>query len=491
MAAVNANWPGDTPMETIEDAFRVRLIVDEHSTIAADTHLFGQTVNVIPYHDGDQVTDASGALVDRGDSVIARYFPAGEIGFSIKHHRPSHRTLALEGRSTAEMITDFKLQDTHIGVVVGIVRDGKQGAITLNNPQHYEAGRFGSAKYPTIFLKPAYPPFLSEEQRAIFRDNIRTMLVGFNAVSKFPLKYNGDDPLGAHDLESLTRLSTMMVRAIAGDEEARRWFREDENHLYCAELAHVAASAGLMLPLNSPTFAPLVGEEVWNAFTQQVELHNRDEPSAFTELNQNRYVAEIELRVAPESLQRVTAYGPPGWGGDLSLAFRPMTAADVLDLFLKIHVPRETHGESLATVQARLLESMKPGIFAALGLNRVPIDDPRRIAVDRFLVQLTEVVGTKYKGYEDYRAAVEPLLQGARSLLAARGDEGEGLFIPPSLLHLAAQGRWPDGLLGLRYVGHGLHFSLVRAADSSLQSDLQAPPAVVQPKAAAASISFP
>lgn len=53
-----------------------------------------------------------------------------------------------------------------------------------------------------------------------------------------------------------------------------------------------------------------------------------------------------------------------------------------------------------------------------------------------------------------------PLLDQARQITGPRGD-GNGLFTPPSLFHVVAQGKQPGGLLGLEYVGHGVHFSLV------------------------------
>ena len=38
----------------------------------------------------------------------------------------------------------------------------------------------------------------------------------------------------------------------------------------------------------------------------------------------------------------------------------------------------------------------------------------------------------------------------------------EPLFVPPALIHFVAKGHCSGGLLGVEYVGHGLHFSLVR-----------------------------
>ena len=45
--------------------------------------------------------------------------------------------------------------------------------------------------------------------------------------------------------------------------------------------------------------------------------------------------------------------------------------------------------------------------------------------------------------------------------LVVSDDTGEGLFVPPSLFHVAAQGRHL-GLLRMQYEGHGLHASIVQ-----------------------------
>src|SRR5690606_7358115 len=89
--ALNDNWPGPR-MESVEDAHRVTVKIGDQ-TLVADTHLFGDELRVIPYHNDDNIQDVDGNTIARGDAVIAAYFPPGEIGIGIKHHRPSHRVL--------------------------------------------------------------------------------------------------------------------------------------------------------------------------------------------------------------------------------------------------------------------------------------------------------------------------------------------------------------------------------------------------------------
>jgi hypothetical protein len=464
MARLNADFPGATPMQTIEDAFRVTVMVGDQPLVA-DTHLFGP-VNVIPFSDTDNVTDAAGEPVARGDDVVAAYFQPGDIGIGVRHHRPQYRVLDLNGADASTMKEHFKFQDTHIEIVIGVVRDGQPGAITVNNPQGYQSGRFGTTTYAPIFLRPEYPDYLNDAQVRLFRDNIRTMLVGFNAVSNFPGDYNGGDPLAANTPERVREHAAMMVRAIAGDETARAWFREPAHQIYCAELAHVAFSAGLIMPLNAATFEPLVGAETWQAFVAAVAAHNQGQATAFTQLNQNQLVSLVQLAIAPEDLGSAPSYAPAGSGDDQRLAFQPMTMADIVEQWMRSHIPREVFGESLAPVQAAVLTQMRPGLLETMGMNQLPATDPRRVAVEQLFDQLVTVVGTQYASYDEFRAALAPLLEQARQITGPRDDSGTGLFVPPSVMHLVAQGRSPGGLVRLRYVGHGLHYSQVRRATS-------------------------
>ena len=53
------------------------------------------------------------------------------------------------------------------------------------------------------------------------------------------------------------------------------------------------------------------------------------------------------------------------------LAFQPMTAADIVQQFMRTHIPREILGESLAPVQGQVLMAMKPGLFEAMDMTTV------------------------------------------------------------------------------------------------------------------------
>ncbi len=452
-------WPGAGAVARIEDLLSVTVTISGEQ-IVAPTHLFAEPVRIIPYHDLDGVTDGAGEPVARGDQELARLYPPGSLGIAVRHHRPGYRVLRSDD-PPARLRDEFTLRDSHVELLVGVVRDGQPGVITLNSPQTYQRGRFGSADYPMVFLALELPEFLDPETRGAMVDNIRTLLLVFDAVLQFPIDYTTGDALAAHDPERVREHAVMAVRAIAGDQAARQWWVRPEHRLYCSELAFLTLSAGVLMPLNRTTFEPLVGADTWRSFVLEVERHQRGEPSNLTRWNANPFAALVPARLADEGLRPVLAYAPPGTQVP-ALALQPMTMADIVEHFLRTFLPRERLGERLAGAQAELLSSARVGVLVAMGLERRAKDDPELRAVLDLYARIHAVVAAQHASYAAFRAALEQPLAQARLLSIRDHETGRGLYAPPSLFHLVAQGRWPAGLVRLRYLGHGFHYSLVR-----------------------------
>jgi hypothetical protein len=472
--AANALWPDQVPIAKPADAWTALVKVGEQ-TIPAPTHLFGDVINIIPYSDQDGVTDATGAAIAYGDQEVAKVFKPGELGIGLKMHRPEKRFVDLNAAEASSMKEDFKLQDTHIEIIVGVeqAEHGAPGAITLNNPQTYENGRFGTAHYSLVFLRPEYPEYAGARVPD-YEANARLALVGFNAATDFPGDYNGGDPLGPRNPDMVRTYVDQMVMAMAGDAAAQAWFEQDENLVYCAELAFLALSAGVIQPLNATSMVPRVGQETWDAFVAEVDKHNKgvdefqasgtiseENLSNFVKLNDNKRVQLVRLELAPEDLVPLAQLSPdPASYGQL-LAYQPMTMSDIVEQFMRTHIPREVLGEALAPVQGAVLAKMKPGLLETMGMNQMPETDPRRVAVEQLFDQIVQVVGTPYDSYGAFREAIQPYLLQARSITGPRDDTGTGLFTPPSLFHVAAQGKH-TGILTLQYEGHGVHFSVAQ-----------------------------
>jgi hypothetical protein len=530
----NAIWPAATPATKLSDLYTVAIGLPTGHKIQAATHMFGEPVAVLPYHDEDgaSVVDASGTPIIQGDRELSYAFPPGAIGYAIKHHRPERRSLdfgalAAAGGSADALKEDMKLQDTHIELVVGVRRplggsgEMVDGVITLNNPQNYQQGRFGDAKYSMIFVRPKFPASVDVAAQLDYENNIRTMMLGFNAVSQFPGDYNGGDPLAAHSPDLVRDHVRQMVLSVAGEGEAQyaaqAFFRDQKNMIYCAELAHVSTSAGLLVPLNQAGLVDsgLVDQATFDRFKRLVEGHNEGLSTPFTQLNDNVYAKYVEATMAPGSLKSMAEIT----GESDRLAFRPQTMAEIVAGFLATHIPRADErlgGEALAPVQAAVLKAMQPGLYEAMGMDdglfqsmvgnaqdriaslqedladpelsearRVSTTDAiaaeevnlaqaqaqlagmaqKRAIVDATFDSVLEVVGTQYENYEAFRTALAPVMAQARALTGPRGDDGNGFFVPPSALHLVALGCLDDvrcgGLIGLDYVGHGIHLSAV------------------------------
>ena len=265
--AANAIWPDAVPIAKPADAYTALVKVGDQ-TIPAPTHLFGDVINIIPYSDQDGGNDATGAPFAFGDQEVAKVFKPGELGICLKMHRPEKRSIDLNNADPSSMKEDFKLQDTHIEIIVGVeaAEHGHPGAITLNNPQSYENGRFGTPTYSLIFLRPEYPAYAGARVPD-YEANARLALVGFNASTNFPGDYNGGDPLGPRNPDMVRTYVDNMVKAIGGDAAAQDWFAQDVNNIYCAELAFLSLSAGIIQPLNAATMVPRVGQEAWDALS--------------------------------------------------------------------------------------------------------------------------------------------------------------------------------------------------------------------------------
>ena len=528
LAAVNAKWPAaGFAAEKAEDVFSVLVQLENGKSFRANTHLFTKSVNVIPYANPDIEASVAGATDGRGDAVIAQYIQPGEVGLMIKHHRPEHRVLALGGGGP-EMKENFKLQDTHIGIIVGVERNGKPGAISINNPKGYESGAFGKDHYPMVFVKPTFPAGVDAATQKLYVDNIRSMAVLFNTVSTFPGDYNGGDPLAARTPDEIKRHVAMMVKAIGGDTNAQAWFTKPENLIYCAELAEVAFSAGILVPLTKSAIVGLDGdgfkinEADWSAFERAVStgwpFAAAGTPSADT-TPPNARLAEVaqykpdfaamsrlrpisELAALPKRADGLPAAG---------LAFEPMTMADIVQQFFRTHIPRaperqrgsvgapanmslEGMGEEVAPIQQMVLVKMEEGLYESMKIPKEgqgseqrqrKIDDgslmelpkkfaERAITPQDFTVKdvfdgLVKIIGVKYGSYTEFQKALQPWLLVARKVTSPRASKtGDGLFSPPSLYHSVAQrdeqgnSGHPGGYLGLQYLGHGVHYTLVK-----------------------------
>ena len=435
---------------SLSDLFTTFTSLPDGRKIASATHMLGQKedeLRLIAYDDADGPAQQD----------ISRFIAPGEIAITIKHHSP---------KPDDDKKERIKLQCTHIQIAVGVTVDGNAGVVTVNNPQDCQEGLFGEPSYPMIFVKPRFPKALAPSKVAQYVDNIRTWLVIANTLTKFPENnYNGGDPLATRSVGQIQMLAGKLVAALGGDADAMLWLHSSENHVYCAELAHVSLNLGIHMPLNQAT----LGTDAYGIVKEEVKTKK------FLATNTNRYVELIDLRIAPDDLMPIAdeiGFSVTEIDNDtpfgIGLAIEPFTVADIIECFVQETVPREKMGEELAPVQAEMLNRARPGLLQVVGMDVLSESDPKRQAVEQLYDQLVTVVGTKHGTYDAFREALRPLLASARKIANPRGD-GTGAFMPPHCFMVRATDcieggpHGPHrGILDWQYVGHGLHKNLLR-----------------------------
>ena len=117
---------------------------------------------------------------------------------------------------------------------------------------------------------------------------------------------------------------------------------------------------------------------------------------------------------------------------------------------------------------------MKPALKGMANLGNLPETDPRVQGFNQLFSAIHDVVSRPHASYDAFRTALKPLMDQARAATGPQqgGRPGENLFAPPHLYHVMAKGFGQgEGLLGLEYAGHNVHWSQVEQALNSDRSN--------------------
>jgi hypothetical protein len=449
---------------SLTDLFSTKTEVDG-KLVVAHTHMIGQSegdLRVIAYNNfrkPDKKTDES------QQKDLSRFILPGEFAVAIKHHCSKPKQKLLEC---------MKLQCTHIQVAIGVDSEGKQGVISISNPQDYHKrrnhsrariGLFGSVDYPSILIKPKFPEYFSPRLKRQYVDSIRTWLVIANTFSYFPGDgYNGGDPLATISVKDVKYLGDKLLAALTGDKTAKEWLRQPENMVYCAEMVHIGLNLGIHYPLNKA----ILGKKLYEMVRQELDSKN------FLVRNKNPYTRRVRLQMAPETLQPISEYLnssteiPEDTAFDSMLAIQPFTMVDILEKYIQKTIPREQMGEAVAPLQAKLIEEVKPVFLKAMKIEGLGANSPKREEIELLFKEILRVVGQSYQNYQAYIKALEPVLQKAYHFVKQIEQTGGVInaFIPPHCFLIRAtnsiEGKPGQGILGWQYLGHTLHNSLLK-----------------------------
>ena len=166
-------------------------------------------------------------------------------------------------------------------------------------------------------------------------------------------------------------------------------------------------------------------------------------------------IKHMQIGVSPRNLKAAHEYAPENLRAAESkkMAFGPMTAADIIANALAVQFPRSKWGEQVGSrVQADAWSGMKAGIMSQLqgSGNRSQMTPEQAGQVQQLLDGVGQVIAANHGTYDNFRAAIKPLLDRARALPGLQ-------FVPPHMFHLQAMSKdrtWTSqGLLGLEYGG--------------------------------------
>lgn len=393
-------------------------------SIETAPHMLGlhqDAINFIKYDNTDEQRQMD----------LIKLIGSGEIAISIKHHSPS-----------PEENEKIKLQCTHIQIAVGV----ENGVVTVNNPQNYEGGLFGSQEYPMIFIKPKFPSIVTTEQAKKYVDNIRTWLVIANTFTHFPSDYDGGDPLSCIDKASVLRMGEALIGALNGDAQCKAWLAESKQQIYCAELALLVLNLGLYFPLN---------EKHLGGNFQGVRSSLEDKK--FLLANRNEYIKLIPLTTAQEDLLPFDEVVVPDAGPELfwgGMAVKPFCVADIIEQFIQRVVPRQLLGEQDGSkYQAMAFESVRPSLTNFLRIE----NSEQRQYLENKLEIISNIVGKAFGSYSEFRQMITPHLKELSAFSLKHGCA----YVPPHCFLIRAtdnlMGGFNGGVLGWEYLGHGLH----------------------------------
>lgn len=293
-------------------------------------------------------------------------------------------------------------------------------------------------------------------------DNITAWMAIANTFSVFPRgAFNGKDPLLTTDLEKIIIMGEQLLKALMGEKAAFAWLRRPENRVYCGELIHLGLNLGIYYPLT-PTH---LGEEKYAVLKRRLA-----DPGVWRN-NRNPYIRQMKLSLPPDGLkplEQVCDFSrehiSPQPYFDPRLAIQPFTLADMLEVFVRMTVPREELGEKVAGLQVEQLEKIKSEFFKATGKEDMSAEDWHRRQIDEFYQKLIAVVGKEYSNYQEFAGRLEPFVRAARHFPEQFGTLNA--FMPPHCFLVRAreslQGKPRQGVLGWQYLGHGLHRTLLK-----------------------------
>lgn len=339
----------------------------------------------------------------------------------------------------------------HAGLAVGVEKDGKAGVMTINNPQGYLSGGFNNSGYGSFFFeKIEFPAQLSDAEKQAYCKNILTMTAIANSYIPFAEEnFNGQDPLGIHNVDKIKQAGEKLILAVYGDEAAIEWLKRSENTAYCAELVSAGINIGTNTILNKAYINQLqqrlAAENGANRYPNLYEVvREKIESGAVLQNNGNPNKKYIPLTMVDESvdLKPITERCPNADQSGTGLAFMYYDFTDIAYASIRDTYPRrdlagltgdelaagKEYNAKVAQVQIHAFKEAAKKFKELAGVSLQVAAAFDQYVEGAVIPALSKV----YPSQAERDAVMAELVEQGRQFTPT-GPNGEGMFIPPDL----------------------------------------------------------
>lgn len=339
----------------------------------------------------------------------------------------------------------------HAGLAVGVEKDGKAGVMTINNPQGYLSGGFNNSGYGSFFFeKIQFPADLSDAEKKAYCKNILTMTAIANSFIPFAEEnFNGQDPLGIHNVDTIKQAGEKLILAVYGDESAIAWLKRSENTAYCAELVSAGINIGTNTILNKAYINQLqqrlAAENGTDRYPNLYDVvREKIESGAVLRNNGNPNKDYIPLTMVDErvDLKPITERCPNADQSGTGLAFMYYDFTDIAYSSIRDTYPRrdlagltgaelaagKEYNAKVAQVQIHAFKEAAKKFKELAGVS------PQvAAAFDQYVDGAVIPALSKVYPSQAERDAVMAELVAQGRQFTPTGPSGEGMFIPPDL----------------------------------------------------------